>query len=236
MTAEPGGSMPWILAIDTGTSEIVVAAGSLDGSVVRGFSEPAGFRHGELLLALVDRLLAETRLGRDQLCGIVVGTGPGAFTGLRVGLATAKTMAHALGIPLVGVGTASALLRAATLDVEVGQTPESRLVLLLPAGPRDRVIVRDGQPPRILADAAEVERLDAARLVAVDLDGRAPEAAVTRGAAARMLLGRSLLEIGAERLRAGQDDDPERLVPDYVTLPRGIHGTSGAIEWSNDLH
>ena len=42
---------------------------------------------------------------RSRLTGIVVGTGPGAFTGLRVGLATAKGLAHGLGIPIVGVST-----------------------------------------------------------------------------------------------------------------------------------
>ena len=44
------------------------------------------------------------------MAAIVVGTGPGAFTGLRVGIATAKGMAHALGVPIVGVSTADALL------------------------------------------------------------------------------------------------------------------------------
>ena len=225
---------PWILAIDTGTSRIVVAAGNLDGSVVRVFSEPAGFRHGELLLMTVDRLLAEAGLHREQIQGIVVGTGPGAFTGLRVGLATAKTMAHALGLPLIGVSTGSALIRAAAGHVAGHETPDSSLVLLVPAGPRDRVIVRNGEAPRILGDPGELEHLSGESLVAVDLEARAPEAAVAWGAAAHRQLGAALLEIGAQRLQLGQYDDPELLVPDYVTLPRGVRASSGAIEWSHD--
>lgn len=234
MTVVSDPMRPWILAIDTGTSEIVVAAGNLDGSVIAAHHEPAGFRHGELLLATVERLTSETGLRREALSGIVAGTGPGAFTGLRVGLATAKTLAHALGVPLFGVGTAAALIRAAARPGEALPLAEREVVLLLPAGPRDRVIVRDGAAPRILADEAELMTVDSSRLVAVDLDTRAPGPAVARGVAAHGLLAAALIEIGAERLRSGEADDPELLVPDYVTLPRGIRASTGAIEWSTD--
>lgn len=234
MTVQSVPPAPWILAIDTGTSEIVVAGGNLDGSVILVIRQPAGYRHGELLLSTVERLLAETGLRREHLRGIVVGTGPGAFTGLRVGLATAKTLAHALGLPIVGVSTASALIHAAAAIRAAPDRPASDIVLLVPAGPRDRVIVRDGEAPRLLVDAAELVQVDAAALVAVDLDGRAPEDAVAWGTAARQCLGAAVLEIGAERLHMNLLDDPELLVPDYVTLPRGIRATTGAIEWSHD--
>lgn len=233
MIRRPAASIGWILGIDTGTSEIVVGAGDLDGAVIASLSEPAGFRHGELLLMTVERLLADTGLARGQLRGIAVGTGPGAFTGLRVGLATAKTLAHAMRVPLFGISTANALIRAAA-GPGIAAPPEESIVLLLPAGPRDRVIVRDGEAPRMLLDEAELEAVDPACLVAVDLDGRAPRAAVARGAAACGLLGATLIRIGAERLRSGPSDDPELLVPNYVTLPRGIRATTGAIEWSQD--
>jgi hypothetical protein len=72
------------------------------------------------------------------------------------------------------------------------------------------------------------------RLVAVDLDGRAPADALERGETARQGLGRALIELGAARLRAGRVDDLAALVPDYVTLPRGVSHASGEMAWSRD--
>jgi tRNA threonylcarbamoyl adenosine modification protein YeaZ len=74
---------------------------------------PAGYRHGETLLPTIAALLERLELTPASVAAIVVGTGPGAFTGRRVGIATAKGMAHALGVPIVGVSTADALLAGA---------------------------------------------------------------------------------------------------------------------------
>ncbi len=229
------GAGKWLLGIDTGTTKIVVGAGRPDGSVIRVLDWPAGYRHGEQLLAGVEQLLAETGLSRRDIAGIVVGTGPGAFTGLRVGLATAKTMAHALGLPIAGVGTGEALLHAArTMADPDGAAEAVAPVLLLPAGPRDRVVVRHGEAPRLIPGGSEMDEGDEHALIAVDLAGRAPEPAIRRGECAREGLGAALLAIGAERLRSGDSDDVDRLVPEYVTLPRGIRAATGEIAWSRD--
>jgi hypothetical protein len=151
-TTSAAGGRAWLLAIDTGTSRIVVAAGALDGRLVRALDWPAGHRHGERLLPGVEQLLAETGLDLADLAAIVVGTGPGAFTGLRVGLATAKTLAHARGLPIVGIGTGAALLGAAGAAIGA---PTGELVLLLPAGPHDRVEVRPGGEARLLPGGSE---------------------------------------------------------------------------------
>ncbi len=95
-----------VLALDTATTRIVVATGSRDGAVDGLATWAAGYRHGETLLPSIERLLDERSIPRTRLGGVVVGTGPGAFTGLRVGIATAKGIAHGLGIPLIGVSTA----------------------------------------------------------------------------------------------------------------------------------
>jgi tRNA threonylcarbamoyl adenosine modification protein YeaZ len=220
-----------LLAIDTATSRTVVALERPGGDPAVA-SWPSGQRHGEELLAGLDRLLELEQVDLGALGGVVVGTGPGAFTGLRVGLATAKGLAHALAIPIVGIATSTALLSA---EPGVGPTAEGgeRRSLLLPAGPRDRVIV-DGGGPRLLPAGTDPEVPIDAELVAVDLDGRAPEAALVRGAAALAGLGASLLVLGAGRLEAGQVDDLARLVPEYVSLPRGVKTLSGTIEWSRD--
>jgi tRNA threonylcarbamoyl adenosine modification protein YeaZ len=222
------GHRPWLLVIDTATSRIVVAAGDLDGRPIRVLDWPAGHRHGERLLPGIEQLLAETGLARTDLRGVIVGTGPGAFTGLRVGLATAKALAHASGLPIAGVSTGLALLHAATGSGDEGRD----LTLLLPAGPHDRVEVRAGAEPRLLPGGTDSDAaIDA--LVAVDLEERAPEAARRRGEAALAGLAVAMLEIGASRFLAGKGDDVERLLPDYVTLPRGVRATGGEIEWSH---
>jgi tRNA threonylcarbamoyladenosine biosynthesis protein TsaB len=224
------GAAPWLLAIDTATSRIVVAAGTPDGRLLRALDWPAGHRHGERLLPGVERLMGDTGLGRAGLAGIVVGTGPGAFTGLRVGLATAKTLAHALGAPIAGVGTGRALLRAAAA---IGGPGSADPVLLLPAGPRDRVEMRAGEAPRLLPGGSEPDLAAGEVLVAVDLEARAPDDAVARGSAALEGLAAALVQLGAERLREGPGDDVAELVPEYVTLPRGVHAASGAVAWSH---
>ena len=225
------GRRPWLLVIDTATSRVVVAAAHPAGALIAETDWPAGHRHGELLLASIGRLTGEANLRRSRLRGIVVGSGPGAFTGLRVGLATAKTLAHELRLPIAGVGTGTALLAAASL---AGAGPEDRLVLLLPAGPSDRVVVRSGTPPELLPGGREPDLGPADRLVAVDLDGRAPAPAVALGELARQGLAAALAALGAVRIAAGTDDDVERLVPEYVTLPRGVAESRGEVAWSRD--
>ena len=231
-------SDPWLLAIDTATSRVVVAAGRPDGTLVDEQAFPAEHRHGERLLATLDELARRDGLELDAIAGIVVGTGPGAFTGLRVGLATAKTLAHELRVPIAGVSTAEALLAASG-----GAT-----AVWLPAGPNDRVVVASGAAPRLVTGAAphpalpddgatdDANAVDSIAVdsIAVDLDGRASPEATAGGRRALDGLAGALLGFGLSRLANG-GDDPERLVPEYVTLPRGIGGEldlEGGVAWS----
>src|SRR3954470_17812812 len=116
----PGGP---ILVIDTATTRAVIALGMPDGAVTEARSWVAGYRHGEELLARIEALLRDRGIEPAALGAIVVGTGPGAFTGLRVGLATAKGLAHALGLPIIGIPTGSALLGAASGSHPSGVDP-----------------------------------------------------------------------------------------------------------------
>jgi tRNA threonylcarbamoyl adenosine modification protein YeaZ len=215
-----------ILAIDCATTQVLVASGTTDGVIDGLTTWPAGYRHGETLVPTIQRFLGEQDLRRSRLVAIVVGTGPGAFTGLRVGLATAKGLAHGLRLPIVGISTAEALLAVPALLAGA--------VLLLPAGPSDRMLVRRGQLPVLLPAGTEPPVTSGESLVAVDLDGRADPAAVALGETARAGLGAALIRLGAARLAADDVDDLAGLVPEYVTLPRGISGESGEVAWSRD--
>jgi tRNA threonylcarbamoyladenosine biosynthesis protein TsaB len=88
-----------LLAFDTSTPAVTVALSSGESETV-----VAANRHGELLAPLLERLLA----GRTPE-GLVVGLGPGPFTGLRVGIVTARAMSHALGVPAYGACSLDAL-------------------------------------------------------------------------------------------------------------------------------
>jgi tRNA threonylcarbamoyl adenosine modification protein YeaZ len=217
-------SEPWLLAIDTATSIVTVAAGTPAGTLIEARTFPAEHRHGSHLLPTIARLARDRGMALADLDGVIVGTGPGAFTGLRVGLATAKVLAHELAIPLVGVATSDALLAA----------DDGATAVLLPAGPHDRTIVERGVGARLLAgDDAGAE---APGVIAVDLAGRASEDAVERGRRSLAELPGNLLALGAARLRAGEADDVDRLVPAYVSLPRGVTHEVGeeGLAWSRD--
>jgi tRNA threonylcarbamoyl adenosine modification protein YeaZ len=237
------GRRDWLLAIDTATSRIIVAAGGLDGTPLGMTTWVAGRTHGEQLLPAIGRLHGEANLRRSRIRGVVVGTGPGAFTGLRVGISTAKALAHELGVPIIGISTGEALLASAAPNVTgavaagtatAGTTPGRHLVLLLPAGPNDRLVVRSGESPVLVPGGTDPGVADDDELIAVDLDGRAPADALARGERARDGLAEALVRLGASRLAAGDVDDLARLVPEYVSLPRGVRAETGEVAWSRD--
>jgi tRNA threonylcarbamoyl adenosine modification protein YeaZ len=93
-----------LLAFDTGTQAVTVALH--DGDRVRAeSSEVDPLRHGELLAPAIERALREAGASVSDLTGIAVGVGPGPFTGLRVGVVTARTLSAALELPVYGVCT-----------------------------------------------------------------------------------------------------------------------------------
>jgi tRNA threonylcarbamoyladenosine biosynthesis protein TsaB len=104
-----------LLAFDTATPSTAVALVSGAGrSELRHDPEPGERpQHASQLLALAARLLDEAGLAFADLDRIAVGTGPGTFTGLRIGVATARALAQATGAELVGVSTLRALASAA---------------------------------------------------------------------------------------------------------------------------
>ncbi len=107
------------LGFDTATPSTAVALRIEDAQAVEARDDPTPGerpRHTGDLLVLADGLLGQARLRFSDLDAIAVGTGPGTFTGLRVGVASARGLAQSLGIPLIAVCSLRALALEAMAD------------------------------------------------------------------------------------------------------------------------
>jgi len=92
-----------VLAIDSSTHILKLALSFGDDRLVQ-ISEEVEKSHGQIIVKKINELFQSAGLNKSMLRAIVVATGPGSFTGLRIGLATAKGIATALNIPVAGVG------------------------------------------------------------------------------------------------------------------------------------
>jgi tRNA threonylcarbamoyladenosine biosynthesis protein TsaB len=93
-----------LLALDTSTRQASVSLSSED-ALLGEYTWHVGNNHSVELLDRVERLIDESARSMQEIDGIAVATGPGSFNGVRVAVATAKTFAFTLQIPLIGVGT-----------------------------------------------------------------------------------------------------------------------------------
>lgn len=237
MAPDHGGAR---LVLDTATDRTVIALRPAPGAPIRDGSAAAPERGAAALSVRLDALLREAGVPPRTLAAIGVGTGPGSFTGLRVGLATAKALAWSLRVPLVGIPTVDALRRAAAPD----GTDPAAIAVIQAAGARDHYLALPGTMPRLVPPgtdlAAEVAGqpaialgTDAARLVGVrGPDGSDPASA---GERARAGLGAALMTLLDLRLAADPaGDDAAELVPGYVALPRGI-APAAPTGWTPEL-
>lgn len=106
-----------MLSLDTSTPATAVALRLADGTCLeRRDDPPAGERprHSTHLLPLASELLEQAGIDWDRVEAVAVGIGPGTFTGLRIGVATARALAQSLGADLLGVGSLAALAQPAT--------------------------------------------------------------------------------------------------------------------------
>jgi tRNA threonylcarbamoyladenosine biosynthesis protein TsaB len=110
-----------VLGLDTATSATAVgllelAADGRELTAIERRDDPPPRtrpRHTTTLLALAIEALDEAGVGWDEVDLLAVGTGPGSFTGLRIGITTARALAHARSLPIVGVSTLRSLASAA---------------------------------------------------------------------------------------------------------------------------
>jgi tRNA threonylcarbamoyladenosine biosynthesis protein TsaB len=217
------------LAVDTSTRTSVVCIGRDEPEVAS--LRVVQHRHGSFLLEQVQEVLTAADASLAEIALLAVGTGPGSFTGLRVGLATAKTLAYAGGRPVVGIASSDALRRAA---LAAGAPADATIVL--PAGAHDQYLARPGEAPMLVPPGDLRTALGGRTPVAVDLDPDVLGAEATAlGQAAIQGLPAALLALARERLAASGPDDGEALVPVYVALPRGAPRTPEELAWSPDL-
>ena len=145
-----------ILALDT-TTRAGSCALARDGSVLRELASDPGQSHAEHLPGDLMALLEATRVRLEAIDAFAVATGPGSFTGVRVGIATMQGLAFAEGKPLIGVSALDALARVA------GPTPVDHIATWIDAW-RGEVYAarykhgREVEPPTVEHPAAILAR------------------------------------------------------------------------------
>jgi len=201
-----------VLALDT-SAAVAVAVVDSDGARLASRSADERRRHAESLGPLVSAVLDDAGLDRSDLTAVVAGTGPAPFTGLRVGLVTARTLALALGIDVLGVPSVDVIAVQAVADL--GLTPGDEVLVATDARRKEvywahyRVVAHEGPHAVPVVETLAGPGVDkaadvAARLADAPADGRL--VVVGEGAS-----------LYPEHLPA-DDDGP--LVPDAAVLAR----------------
>jgi len=213
-----------VLAFDTATAATVVGLLEAGGALTEARHDPpAGGRpeHAQRLLPLVHQVVEDW----DAVARIGVGLGPGSFTGLRIGIATARALAQARGLPLVPVSSLEALALgaagASTPPVIAAVVDARRGEVFAAAWEGSRAVLA----PAALAPATLAERLRGveAPVQAVGDGAVRFRQELTRAGVAVPADGSSAHRIGAAALcrlgAAGEPVDRDGLLPDYRREP-----------------
>lgn len=209
-----------IIAMDAASTDLSVALAHPDGSLILDDGWPSAQRQSaELLPHLLELLERAGRSLRDATA-VVVGMGPGSFTGLRVGLALGKGLALALDRPILGVPSLQGWLTA---------HPDAAAALAR-AGAREAYLLPRGEEtPRIVDRDALTELVAGARIVApaelaTAFGLKRAESPRAAGALAALAAARLDAEAGGDDLRT--------LEPLYIRPPRGLGPESeGEVRW-----
>lgn len=225
-----------LLAIDTSTLYAGLAVYGAEG-LLADVNWQAGRSQTSSLLLEIDRTLALAGLRAADLGALAVATGPGSFNALRVGLSTAKGLAFARGLPIVGVPTLDATAYphlgwgrpvravlaagrgrlASALYRWQGEEPAAEQAALVRAGDYENTSL-EGLAALIVEPALLCGELDDA--AAATLAHLAPLARIVAPASRRRRAG-VLAELAWARLRRGEQDDPASLEPVYLHGPGG---------------
>lgn len=172
-----------LLGIDTsGAVSVAVARGELTGSapeILQVRADERSRHHDEVLLALIDEVLTAAGVERSELTGIVVGRGPGPFTGLRVGLVSARSIAAVLGVPLHGLSSLDGLAHQALAELssaEEGSVHDGTITVGVALDARRREVYHaryrrevNGEVSRISEPAVDSPAAVAEELTACDI-------------------------------------------------------------------
>ena len=211
------------LSIDT-ASDLASLALSREGVVLHDVSWQCARNHTVELLPAIDRLLTGAGAARGDLAAVFVTTGPGMYTGLRVGIATAKGLARGLSLPLVGVGRLE-------LDAFPHRGAADAVIAVHRAGRGDLAWAsyadnpwREVTPPELSKPEEFVEQLRLPILVVGEVDDGLSALLVALKRATVVQLStsaraRALASLGWERLAAGAPSDPALLRPVYLRPP-----------------
>lgn len=212
------------LSIEAASDETGVAL-SVDGVVGLSATWRTERNHSVEVLPNVERLLVEAGRTKADVSAVFVDVGPGGYAGLRVGVSIAKALAHALAVPIVGVGR----LEIDAWSVAGEQADGARIIAVHRAGRGEAAWAayragdwREEMAPRITKVDALAEALEAGDAVTGDID--ADLAAVIQQAGARAVSAHAhrivaLAALGYRRLAAGATDDATALVPMYLRAP-----------------
>lgn len=217
-----------ILALET-TARVGGVALLAESEVLREIPLDDGLRHGVALMPAAQELLREAGIAPTELAAVAVDVGPGSYTGTRIGVMSAKTLAFGAGVPLIGVGSLQALaldaidLAAHVVPVLTARKGEAYAGVYTAAEagaarPRNEVPDRALTPEACaaLAEGAgyvvvgDAVRDDTEFFLAHCADGT--ELCLDFAAPGAGAVGR----IAHEKLLAGQLDDPRTLQPTYL--------------------
>lgn len=198
-----------IVAIESASTDLSVALADPDGALVAMDGWSAGRRQGSELLPRLLALLDAHRRDLETVTAVAIGTGPGSFTGLRVGMSVAKGIAFGLGRPLVGI---------ASLEAWLASEPALPAAMTR-AGAREAYLLERGAAEPLIVDRDAITERDGPIVAPVEL----ADAFGLRAATPPYRAAAALAEMAARRLVVEPSgDDLARLEPAYLRAPRGI--------------
>jgi tRNA threonylcarbamoyladenosine biosynthesis protein TsaB len=123
--------MALILIIETST-EVCSVSLLKDGTLLDLIESDEGQNHARLVTVFAENLLSRNKLQPRELNAVAVSKGPGSYTGLRIGVSTAKGICFAGNIPLIAVGTLEAMAKHVALNKKLFGIPDDKLTLFCP--------------------------------------------------------------------------------------------------------